>query len=88
MATSPSPWLDRGPIGAGRWITSATGTQIAVTYGVSINPNSEADTRLICAAPKLYDALDEILAVWDAGGQPTPHMIAAAWAARRFARGE
>jgi hypothetical protein len=75
---SPAPWKDSGQLGFGRWITADDGSQVAVSYGPRVNPNSEANTRLIVAAPKLYDALRQICLVWDAGGKPGAHMIAAA----------
>lgn len=57
---SPAPWKDSGQLGFGRWITAEDGTQVAVSYGPSVNPNSEANTRLIIGAPDLRAALKEI----------------------------
>lgn len=57
---TPGPWQDRGPIGAGKWITAPEG-QVAVVYGPNTNPASEANARLISAAPCLLDALKAVM---------------------------
>ncbi len=58
---TPGPWENAGPIGRGSWIVSGK-VQIAVTYSAAINPNAEADTRLIAAAPTLLAALEAVFA--------------------------
>jgi len=63
------PWFDAGRLGAGHMVSPS----VAVVYGASINPNAEANLRLIVAAPELLAALQSAIKIveearreWDA----------------------
>lgn len=58
------PWVDGGRFGFGRMVKAGTEDApiwIAVVYGDSVTPESEANVRLIVTAPKLLAALKSIV---------------------------
>lgn len=63
---SPGEWVDAGPAGYGRVIRGGSADDpryIAVAYGKRENPESEANVRLICAAPQMLSALGMVLPI-------------------------
>lgn len=54
-------WIDAGQVGYGRMIKAEDGTPIAVAYGPTSNPDSDAHVRLIVAAPQMRAVLGRAL---------------------------
>jgi len=66
---SPAPWRggrssdDCGPYSAsGRLLTGNDGSLLALVFNNAINPQADADARLIAAAPQLLAAVQALIA--------------------------
>lgn len=61
---TPGPWEDAGRAGLGRMVRAGTKEDprwICVVYGEGVTPESQANARLIAAAPELLEAMKNLV---------------------------
>lgn len=88
---TPAPWhTTEAPREEGFSIIGPTRRRIALVPGVQScnvpSPENRANARLITAAPELLDALDGLLGIYDAEGQPAEPGTAVAMAREAIAK--